>query len=584
MIKAFYLSGSELHHILTYLFYCLRLVVFGLGVKLIGETDDLLLGTDRQHVAVRDGKAVFDDVSYVEAHARVPFAHQPVPGEALVLHQAVTQVAMADVGLFAETFQLGRVGKVDAYVVEHGGFVYEIEVGVHLRMVAGNLQRLFCYDFAMGKENMVTLASFLIIFLNNFQRIHLHGNCYMKYKIKNNIFVVKALKKIKMERLAIILLGAFVWSQSIAGVRVGAERMEELLPLLGGQRVALVVNQTSVVGEGMTHLLDTLHRLNVDVRCVFAPEHGFRGDEDAGKIISDSKDQRTGVPVVSIYGKSKKPSREQLSGVDVVVFDIQDVGARFYTYISAMHYVMEACAEYGKKMIVCDRPNPNDYVDGPVLKEEFKSYVGMHPIPVVHGLTVGELARMINGEGWLKSSGGERLTCDLTVVKAQGWQRGQFYHLPVKPSPNLPNDLSVSLYPSLCFFEATRVSMGRGTTFPFQTLGAPDKRFGAFTFTPRSLAGWDTQPLHLGKTCYGIDLRGEDAHNKAFTLKYFLDFFRLSGNDSAFISRPEWFDKLAGTDQLRLQIVAGKDEKSIRSSWEKDLKAYEEMRRRYLIY
>lgn len=387
-----------------------------------------------------------------------------------------------------------------------------------------------------------------------------------------------------MKRALTILLLSILCRHLPAEVHVGAERLDVLLPLLQGKRVALVVNQTSVLGEEKTPLLDTLHQSNIDIRCVFAPEHGFRGVEDAGKQIANGKDFRTGIPIFSIYGKTKKPSREQLADVDMVVFDIQDVGVRFYTYISTMHYVMEACAEYGKEMIVCDRPNPNDYVDGPLLQADYHSFVGMHPIPIVHGLTVGELANMINGEGWLKSASGATLSCDLTVIKTLGWQRGQFYPLPVKPSPNLPNDLSISLYPSLCLFEATAISVGRGTEYPFQVLGTPDKKYGDFHFTPVSLKGWDTHPMHKNKKCYGIDLRTLSPEEKTFTLSYVLDFFRLSGSKKEFFSRPDWFDKLAGNKTLRQQILAGNSEETIRRSWQKELDAYKQLRRKYTLY
>ena len=380
--------------------------------------------------------------------------------------------------------------------------------------------------------------------------------------------------------LLLLLSGEFV----SAKVKVGAERMDVLLPLLQDKKVALVVNQTSVVSPDRIHLLDTLCAANIRVMKVFAPEHGFRGDIDAGKTVENGVDKATGIPIVSIYGKNKRPTKAQLEDVDVVVFDIQDVGVRFYTYISTMHYVMEACGEYGKKVIVCDRPNPNDYVDGPVLQKELKSFVGMHPIPIVHGLTVGELASMINSEKWLKDSSGNGISCDLTVIEVQGWSRGEMYHLPIKPSPNLPNDLSIRLYPSLCFFEATNVSVGRGTTFPFQVLGSTNKKYGSFQFTPVSLKGWDTAPLHQNKVCFGLDLRTEESDSSIFTLRYLLDFYQTSGLKGTFFTRPHWFDLLSGNKQLRQQIVAGMDEETIRNSWEPELNEYKILRKKYLIY
>lgn len=363
-------------------------------------------------------------------------------------------------------------------------------------------------------------------------------------------------------------------------ITMGAERMGEYLPLLKNKRVGLVVNHTSVVGNGQVHLLDTLHSLHINVAAVFAPEHGFRGDADAGETVRDGKDSKTGTPIISIYGNNKKPTSAQLRGVDVVMFDIQDVGARFYTYISTMQYVMEACAENGKEFIVLDRPNPCDHVEGPVLKPAFRSFVGMHQIPVLHGCTVGELARMINGEGWVN---GTKNACKLTVIPMLGWEHGQFYSLPIKPSPNLPNDLSVRLFPSLCAFEATKVSVGRGTTFPFQVLGSPDKKYGDFTFTPQSLPGFDKNPMHKDQPCYGIDLR-KDTDTEGFSLKFVIDFYRKSGEGAAFFSRPRWMDLLMGTDEVRKAIVAGKSEEEIRKIWEPGLERYKEMRGKYLLY
>jgi uncharacterized protein YbbC (DUF1343 family) len=362
---------------------------------------------------------------------------------------------------------------------------------------------------------------------------------------------------------------------------VGAERIPALTALLSGRRVGLAVNQTSVVGHRYTHLLDTLLTLGIDVKKVFAPEHGFRGMEEAGAAVNDYRDTKTGIPVISLYGKNHKPTAAQLSDVDVVVFDMQDVGTRFYTYISTMHYLMEACAEHGKPLVVTDRPNPNDYVDGPVLKEGFGSFVGVHPIPVLHGLTIGELAEMINGEGWLNAAG---KTCDLTVVTMTGWKHGDAYSLPVKPSPNLPNDQAIRLYPSLCFFEGTGVSVGRGTHYPFQVLGYPDAKAGTFFFTPQPLPGFDTNPLHKGKTCYGIDLR-KTAFNGGLSIRFVTDFFeRLGRDEKAFFTRPQWFDLLAGTDMLRKQIVAGLADDEIRASWQTELDAYRKKRTKYLLY
>lgn len=380
---------------------------------------------------------------------------------------------------------------------------------------------------------------------------------------------------------AVCLFGVSLLYAQQPKLRLGAERMEVILPLLEEKRVGLVVNQTSILEQTHVHLLDTLLAGKVNIVKVFAPEHGFRGTADAGEEIDDSRDLRTGIPIVSIYGRNKKPTAAQLADLDVVVFDIQDVGTRFYTYISTMHYVMEACAEQGKEVVVLDRPNPNDFVDGPMRREGFESFVGMHKIPLLHGLTVGELALMINGEKWLKTAPD---TCLLTVVEMENWQHGNPYWLPVKPSPNLPNDQSVRLYPSLCLFEGTGVSVGRGTYHPFQVLGYPDPAYGAFSFTPVSLPGFDTNPLHKDKVCYGIDLR-EVPFEGGLTLSFLTEFLQIYGENKAkFFTRPDWFDLLAGSKELRLQLTAGTAEEEIRASWQPELEAYKEMREKYLLY
>ena len=381
--------------------------------------------------------------------------------------------------------------------------------------------------------------------------------------------------------LILLFLSAMLFPECVSGkVITGAGRFEQYLPLIRGKRVGMVVNHTSVVGTEQTHLLDTLLKQDIHIVKVFAPEHGFRGNADAGETVKDGKDSRTGVPIVSLYGNNKKPTAAQLKDIDVILFDIQDVGARFYTYISTMYYVMEACAENNKEMIVLDRPNPCDYVEGPVLKPAYRSFVGMLPIPVLHGCTIGELAQMINGEGWIAN---KKNPCPLKVIPMTGWKHEEPYSLPIKPSPNLPNDQSIRLYASLCPFEATRVSVGRGTTFPFQVLGAPNKKYGDFTFTPRSLPGFDKNPMHKNVACYGEDLRNVDDVN-GFTLRYFLDFYRFSGEGTAFFSRPRWFDLLMGTDSVRKAILRGDSEETIRNSWQKELQDYKKMRNKYLLY
>lgn len=361
-------------------------------------------------------------------------------------------------------------------------------------------------------------------------------------------------------------------------LKMGAEQFDQYLPDLRGKSVALVVNHTSCLSDG-THLLDALLSQNINVKKIFAPEHGFRGDADAGARIAHDRDSKTGLPLVSLYGKNKKPTDEMLKDVDVVIFDIQDVGARFYTYITTMHYVMDACAENEKEFIVLDRPNPHDYIDGPVLEVQRKSFVGMHPIPVLHGLTVGELARMINGEGWLTDG----MQCNLKVVPVVGWKHGQPYSLPIKPSPNLPNDQSIKLYSSLCFFEATNVSVGRGTYFPFQVVGFPNPKYGTFTFTPESLSGYDTNPLQKDKLCYGIDLRNEKL-DKGFTLSYLISFYKKSGLGAKFFKSPQFMNMLSGTNKLQQQIIVGMKEEDIRKTWKPELDKYKVKRKKYLLY
>ena len=371
--------------------------------------------------------------------------------------------------------------------------------------------------------------------------------------------------------------------QATAQVKNGADRLEELFPLLENKRISLVVNQTSLVQN--VHLLDTLYNKGVHITQVFAPEHGFRGDADAGEFIKNGKDYRTQVPIISLYGKNKKPQLAQLQQTDIVIFDIQDVGARFYTYISTMFYVMQACAENNKELIILDRPNPCDYIDGPVLDMKYKSFVGMLPIPVLHGCTIGELAQMINGEGWL----GNNLQCPLKVITIEDWKHGQPYSLPVKPSPNLPNDQAIALYPSLCPFEGTSVSVGRGTDFPFQIIGSPTTKNLKFRFMPHSMKGSDKHPLHQDTYCYGLNLSSEKNIPKGFSLQYVIQFYNYFQNltkhaEKEFFTRPHWFDLLTGTNQVRLDILKNKTEEQIRSAWQKKLNQYKEIRKKYLLY
>lgn len=387
-----------------------------------------------------------------------------------------------------------------------------------------------------------------------------------------------------MKYLVILLLISFSGICGAANIQNGADQIETLISLINNKRIALVANQTSLVGS--THLLDTLCSLGQRPVALFAPEHGFRGKADAGETVKDGKDVKTGTPIISLYGKNKKPSATALADIDMIVFDIQDVGARFYTYISTLYYVMQACAENGKELVVLDRPNPCDYVDGPILKKEYKSFVGMLPIPVLHGCTMGELAGMINGEGWL----GSNVKCNYSVIKIKGWKHGNPYSLPVKPSPNLPNDQSIALYASLCLFEATSVSVGRGTYFPFQVIGSPllTKDKYPFSFTPKALEGFDKNPLHKNTECHGIDLRNTDAKQlNGFSLKYVIEMyneFKKMNKSESFLTRPKWFDLLMGTNQVRLDMLNGKSEKEIRSAWLEDLNKYKEIRKKYILY
>ncbi|MBH0036924.1 exo-beta-N-acetylmuramidase NamZ family protein [Pseudoalteromonas sp. SWN166] len=359
---------------------------------------------------------------------------------------------------------------------------------------------------------------------------------------------------------------------------VGAQQYAKYLPQLKNKSVGLVVNQTSTVGQ--THLVDALLTKNINITKIFAPEHGFRGDHDAGAHVKNAVDGKTGIPLISIYGKNKKPSQAALADVDVIVFDIQDVGVRFYTYISSMHYMMEAAAEQGIEFLVLDRPNPNiAYVNGPILEPEFKSFVGMHPIPVLHGMTVGELAKMIKGEGWINKAPDLKLT----VIPVDYYTRKSTYSLPVKPSPNLPNDQAIALYPSLCFFEATPISIGRGTDFAFQVIGYSPVALGDFNFTPRAIKGAALNPKFKNQTVQGLDLR--QANITGLNLTYLINAYtELSKSNISFFERADFMDKLAGTNKLRLAIEAGQSEAQIKQSWQAGLAQFKAQRAPYLLY
>jgi len=365
----------------------------------------------------------------------------------------------------------------------------------------------------------------------------------------------------------------------LANVITGAEQSSQYLPKLQGKSVGLVVNQSSMVyGE---HLVDVLLAQKIKVTKIFAPEHGFRGEADAGAHVKNGVDRATGLPIVSLYGKNKKPSKESLKKIDVLIFDIQDVGVRFYTYLSTLHYIMEAGAENNIEVIVLDRPNPNGgRIDGEVLNKHYKSFVGMHPVPILYGMTIGEYALMINGEGWLK---GHR-KAKLTVVPLQNYTHNIPYSLGIKPSPNLPNDLSVYLYPSLAFFEGTTFSAGRGTTQQFQIYGSPYYKKKNFSFKPVSREG-AKYPKHQNKVCYGVDLSGEFIEaNGGINLTYLLDAYKHYPYKKKFFLKNRFIDKLAGSNRLRQQILAGKSAKQIKQSWQKDLTRFKALRQNYLLY
>jgi len=364
-------------------------------------------------------------------------------------------------------------------------------------------------------------------------------------------------------------------------VTPAAERFSEYESILQGKNIALLANQASMVSDD--HLVDFLLSKKINLIKIFSPEHGFRGNADAGEKVKDGLDSKTKLPIVSLYGNHKKAYPEDLSGIDLVVFDLQDVGVRFYTYLSTLHYMMEACAENNIPLLVLDRPNPNaHYIDGPVLEADCKSFVGLHPVPIVYGMTIGEYAQMINGEKWLKNG----VQCDLKVISCAQWTRNSVYHLPIKPSPNLPNYQSIQLYPSLCFFEGTVVSAGRGTDFPFQTYGHPLLNIGKFEYKPRSIAGASKNPKFKGQICKGEDLRLVNIdrlrQEKKLDLSFLLKTYSELNNQTQFFN--SFFEKLAGTKHLRQQIIQGQSEIEIRESWQGKLDEFKLIRKKYLIY
>lgn len=359
-------------------------------------------------------------------------------------------------------------------------------------------------------------------------------------------------------------------------IKTGADNFEKYLPLLKDKKVGIVTNQTGIL-TNKTHLVDFLLEKNIAIKTIFAPEHGFRGSADAGEHVLDAKDTKTGLPIISLYGDNKKPKPSQLDGIDIMVFDLQDVGVRFYTYISSLHYVMEACAENNIPLIILDRPNPNgNIIDGPILEKAFTSFVGMHPIPVLHGMTIGEYGLMINGQKWLKNA----VKCKLTVIPSVNYNRKMAFSLPVKPSPNLPNDQSINLYASLCFFEGTNVSVGRGTEKQFQIYGSPFLEKGNFSFKPKPNFG-AKDPLYNGKECFGEDLSTTPKVQK-LELKWLIDAYQNTKDKSKFFN--SFFTKLAGTKKLQQQIEKGTSENEIRRSWKNGLIQFKKMRKQYLIY
>ncbi len=368
---------------------------------------------------------------------------------------------------------------------------------------------------------------------------------------------------------------------STPNIEVGAQQTKEFLPIIKGKRIAVMANPSSLIGK--THLIDSLLNLGVNVVKVMSPEHGFRGNKSAGEHINNGKDSKTGLPIISLYGAHKKPTKEDLEDIDILIFDLQDVGTRFFTYLSSLHLCMEACAENNKTLMVFDRPNPNGYyVDGPILEKKYKSFVGMDPIPIVHGMTLGEYAQMLNGEKWLKNS----IQCELIVIKMKNYNHDKMYNLPIKPSPNLPNNISINLYPSLCLFEGTKISIGRGTQSPFQMYGHPDFKEYDTVFIPMPIAGASAHPKLQGKECRGYSLDNySNTEAKSFgkiNLHWLLNAYKQCGESDDFFK--SFFYKLSGTAQLRKQIESGLSEEEIRESWKNGLDDFKIIRAKYILY
>ena len=394
-----------------------------------------------------------------------------------------------------------------------------------------------------------------------------------------------------MKKLSALFLFLSILSISFAqpAIKTGAEQTEKYLQLLKDKRVAIMANQTSIIGS--SHLVDSLSKLGVTIVKVFGPEHGFRGNASAGVQVADESDPVTGIPVISLYGKKNKPSKDDMADVDILIYDLQDVGVRFYTNINALARLMEACAENGKEMLLLDRPNPNGYlIDGPVLDMKYKSGIGMFPIPMAHGLTVGEFALMANGEGWLK----DKLKCKITIIPVANYNHDMPYTLPVKPSPNLNTQQAILLYPSTCMFEGVYLNHGRGTYFPFTVLGSPElKGLYSFSYTPTGIKGMAETPLFMDQVCYGIDLRNYDVNQlrktRQINMKWIMELYKAHPHkekffDSRLSNQMGTIEKLIGSGEFRQQIIDGKSEKEIRASWEPGLSQYKEMRKKYLLY
>lgn len=401
-------------------------------------------------------------------------------------------------------------------------------------------------------------------------------------RLLKNTFFILALGLISCEAQTKKQNTSVVKASTENSIVVGANLTKKYLPLLKGKKIGIVGNQTSVIFKedgSYVHLVDSLLSSTIKIEKVFSPEHGFRGKADAGEKVKDDIDTQTGLPLVSLYGSHKKPTDEQLKGIEMMVFDIQDVGVRFYTYISTLHYVMEACAENNIPLLILDRPNPNgDYVDGPILEASQKSFVGMHPVPIVHGMTIGEYAQMINGENWLE----HQAKCELLVIKMENYNHQRAYHLPIKPSPNLPNDQAINLYPSLCFFEGTNVNAGRGTDHQFQVFGSPDldSKIFEYSYTPTPNEGAQ-HPKNEGKVCYGMKLTSAKKLSE-INLEWLLDAYRNTNNRNEFFNN--FFPKLAGTQKLQQQIESEMSEEAIKATWKKGLEDYLMTRKKYLLY